>query len=175
MRRDTPPIYDDDATELKGIALGKCPLCGGEVTFDMRQMTYRGLLYRKADGFMLWGMRCENGCDLTYFHPLKEITHRPFRDAAIEEFRGEWVDLYRMVRNPKPCGRCGVKPKWTVDAYHARLECPRCHRGYQGKPPFLDLGIIAQKWDGNQNGETRALDLEARLNGCGSRSDGTEG
>lgn len=176
MRRNTPPIYDDDSPDLKGIALGQCPLCGGEVTFSMRQMTRRGLLREEADGFTLLCKRCENRCDLNYF-PLTETDYYPFRDAVIERFRREWASICRMVKAPRPCGRCGVRPKWTVTADEAWLECPRCHRGYQGKPQgaFFDLGKIARKWDSEQNDETQALDLETRLNGDGSRADGAEG
>lgn len=153
---------------MKNLPLGKCPFCNGNVTIaTLFQETTVSLFtaVRPAGFFILSDyVKCENGCDMKRFYIPKSGDELLFKDDALAAYRQEWIKACSALKNPTSCGRCGIKPKWTITSNSACIDCPRCGRGYMCEGKDYRLGELALDWNKDQAGETRAKNIENQLN-----------
>lgn len=166
MRREKPVSYDFGDDALRNRPLGECPYCGGIVTIDLLPVNSDFLgFFPRPKGFTTLRVECANGCDLKHFYCPYGGGDSPFLDDALERCLKEWVKVCSALKSPKPCGRCGVSPKWKIEPNSARIECPQCHNGYSDESDYYTVGDLALEWNRNQSKQADAYRLESVLNG----------
>lgn len=152
MEKPKTPIYNPE--DLKALPVGACPYCGGKATVTLNQKKEYTSLRDYPAGFFIYGcnVKCENGCDLVHFYIPHDGDECLLLNEALDAYRKDWKHMCGMVKNPSPCGVCGVKPKWTVTSDSARIECPKCGRSFHDDYKYYHLGdlmLSGRKTSGN--------------------------
>ena len=165
MKKPKTPIYNPE--DLKALPLGACPYCGGKATVTLdQQKEYTSLRDYYPAGFFIYGcnVKCENGCDLAHFYIPCDGDECLLLNEALDAYRKDWKHMCDMVKNPSPCGTCGVKPMWTVTSDSARIECPKCGRSFHDDYKYYHLGDLILKWEKDQRERSKVKEAETRLN-----------